>query len=206
MNNLIVKVKTKYIGNISDIMRISSIENGSSVDSVDLVNIIGTVVSKPLTISRDANHLGFSDDLIKSGDTILFSYNIIHDFVLNGPDESPVYKNRFFYEGEEYFLADINKVFGIIREDNIIMLNGFVMTGPVQESVIIIPKEMKKIKAASETYAMHYNYSKIGENQIDVQSDDTIYFSTFSAQKYQINGKKFCILPQNKIFGKKLRD
>jgi co-chaperonin GroES (HSP10) len=204
MNNLIVKVKTKYIGNISKLLQLSAIQNGSSVDSVDLVNIMGEVVSLPKVVTEDVGHKDFSIDEIQVGDTAIFSYNIIHDFVIEGPDKEPVYKNRLFYEGEEYFLADINKVFGYIRDNEIKMINGYVMTGPYQESTIIIPNELKKIKKAAETYLMHYDFPNKGDKKLDISMDDTIYFSPFSAQKYQINDKKFCILRQNKIFGKSI--
>ncbi len=205
-NNIIVKVKTKYIGNISDIMRVSAIEHGSSVDSVDLVNIMGEVVGLPRTIQVDKiNYKGFSSENIQVGDTAIFSYNIIHDFKIDENGEQ-VYKNRFSYQGQEYFVADITKIFAVIRNEEIIMLNGFTMLGEFKESSLIIPQALKRIKKASETVVMHIGFPKTIEKNIDIQSEDTIYFPATSAQKYQINGKKFTILQQNKIFGKKIAE
>lgn len=205
-NSLIVKVKTKYIGNISDIMRVSAIENGSSVDSVDLVNIIGEVVGLPRVIqSEKVGYAGFSSENIQVGDTVIFSYNIIHDFKIE-EDGEQVYRNRFFYRTEEYFLADITKIFGVIKNEEIIMLNGFTMLGEFSESTLIIPQSLKKIKKASETKVMHIGFPKTTETNIDIKTNDTIYFPGHASQKYQINGKKFTILQQNKIFGKEIED
>lgn len=205
-NNLIVKVKTKYISNISDIMKVSAIEHGSSVDSVDLVNIIGEVVGLPRTIQKEKiNYKGFSLEDIQVGDTAIFSYNIIHDFKTQ-EDGEQVYRNRFVYRSEEYFVADITKIFGIIREDDILMVNGYVMLGEFKESSIIVPQSLKRLKKASETFVMHIGFPKTTEKPLDIKSEDQVYFQGNSAQKYQINGKKFSILQQNKIFGKKIAE
>ncbi len=204
-NNIIVKVKTKYIGNISNIMKLSSIQDGASIDSVDLVNIMGEVVGLPRKIQTEkVGYKGFSSENIQVGDTAIFSYNIIHDFKMLEPDAEPVYRNRFFYKGEEYFVADITKVFGVIRGEDIIMINGFVMIGEFSESSLIIPQSLKRIKKASETQVMHIGFPKTTHKSIDVKMEDTVLFPGNSAQKYQVNGKKFSILQQNKIFGKSI--
>lgn len=207
MNNLVVKVKTKYIGNISKLLQLSAIQNGSSVDSVDLVNIVGEIVSLPKTITDwKIGYKGFSTKDMMVGDTAIFSYSIIHDFVIPEENADPVYRNRFFYKGEEYFLADITKIFGVIRNGEIIMVNGYVMAGTFTESQLIIPAKLKKIKKAAETGVMHIGFPKTTEKSIDIKDNDTIYFNGMTAQKYQINEKPFTILSQNKIFGKEVLD
>ena len=206
-NNIIVKVKTKYIGNISNILKISAIEHGSSVDSVDLVNIVGEVVGLPRKIQTEkVGYKGFSADEIKIGDTAIFSYNIIHDFKITAPEEDPVYRNRFFYKGQEYFVADITKVFGVARGEDVVMINGYTMLGEFTESQLIIPAQLKKLKKASETLVQHIGLPKTHEKGIDVKQGDTVFLNSMTAQKYQIAGKKFTILQQNKILGKKVED
>jgi co-chaperonin GroES (HSP10) len=203
-NNVIVKVKNKYIGNISKILQLSAIQNGSSVDSTELVNIMGEVVGLPLTISDKIGHAGYSSENIQIGDIAIFSFNVIHDFTIPAPDADPVYRNRFIYQGEEYFLADITKIFGVIKDGGIVMLNGFVMAGEFTTSQIIIPNSLKKIRKAADSEVMHYNYAKTNENAIDIKNGDKVYFNSLTAQKYQINNKPFSILQQNKIFGKEV--
>jgi co-chaperonin GroES (HSP10) len=202
MNNVIVKVKTKYIGNISKIMQLSAIQNGSSVDSTDLVNIVGEVVGLPLTISDNIGHRGYSVENIEVGDTVIFSFNVIHDFTIPYPDADPLYRNRFIYDAEEYFLADITRIFAVIKNGEVTMINGYVMAGEFVASQIIIPESMKKIRKASSSPVMHYNFSKTTDTPIDIKQGDEVYFNSLTAQKYQINNKPFCILQQSKIFGK----
>jgi len=205
-NNVMVKVKTKYIGNISKILQLSSIQNGASVDSVDLVNIMGDVVSLPKTISNKIGYEGFSTKDIQVGDTAIFSYSIIHDFVIPAEDADPVYRNRMMHKGEEYFLADITKIFAVIRDGEIIMINGYVMASTFTESTLVLPSTLKKLKKAAQTEVMHIENSKTTEAAIDVDQGDIIYFNSMTAQKYQINNKPFSIISQNKIFGKFISD
>ena len=206
VNNVIVKVKTKYIGNISKILQLSAIQNGSSVDSVDLVNIMGEIVSLPRTVSDKIGYVGFSTKDMQVGDTAIFSYSVIHDFVIPEEDADPIYRNRFMYKGEEYFLADITKIFGVIRDEEIIMVNGYVMASEFSESNFVLPASLKKIKKAAETNVMHIGYPKTEETSIDIDNGDKIYFNSITAQKYQINQKPFSIIQQNKIFGKEVLD
>jgi co-chaperonin GroES (HSP10) len=206
VNNVIVKVKTKYIGNISKILQLSAIQNGSSVDSVDLVNIMGEIVSLPRTVSDYIGYKGFSTKDMQVGDTAIFSYSVIHDFVIPEEDADPIYRNRFMYKGEEYFLADVTKVFGVIRDGEIIMVNGYVMASEFSESSFVLPASLKKIKKAAETNVMHIGYPKTEDSNIDIDNGDKIYFNSITAQKYQINQKPFSIIQQNKIFGKEVLD
>ena len=206
VNNVIVKVKTKYIGNISKILQLSAIQNGSSVDSVDLVNIMGEIVSLPRTVSDKIGYVGFSTKDLQVGDTAIFSYSVIHDFVIPEEDADPIYRNRFMYKGEEYFLADVTKIFGVIRDEEIIMVNGYVMASEFSESNFVLPASLKKIKKAAETNVMHIGFPKTEETGIDIDNGDKIYFNSITAQKYQINQKPFSIIQQNKIFGKEVLD
>ena len=200
-NNVLVKVKHKYIKNITSLLKRAAIQNGASVDPNECVNILGEVIMLPKKISTDMQHKGYSIDNIKVGDTAIFSYQVIYDLVSTELDE-PVYKNAVFYKGEEYFVADITKIFGVIRNEEIIMINGFVMTSAFQEKTIIIPKKMKKTKGSVSASVLHIGYSKTNENPIDVKQNDVVYFSPFFAQKYQMNDKPFCILKQSRILGK----
>lgn len=204
LNNLLVKVDTKYIGNITDIMRLSAIQDNSSIDPSDLVNIYGEVVSVPLKIQDKREYNGFSTDNIQVGDIAIFSYLVISELVTIQDKDDAEFKNRVWYKGEEYFAVNIKNLFGVIRNGEIIMLNGYVMTTQYEESKIIVPTHLRRIKQAAKCEVMHSGYSKTNETPIGIESGDTVYYNPFIAQKYQIKGKKFCIVTQNKILAKKV--
>src|SRR5574343_816799 len=123
---------------------------------------------------------------------------MIYDMKDTETDE-PKFRNRMWYGDKEYFMADIRKIFGVIRGEEIIMLNGYVMTTQFEESRIILPQHMRKIKHAARAQVMHIGHPKSGVPSIDAEMGDWVYFNPFKAQKYTINEKKFCILNQDQI-------
>lgn len=203
INNIFVKVDTKYIGNMTDIMRLSSIQDNASVDGVDLVNITGEVVSIPKAISNKREYAGFTTDNIQIGDIAIFSYLVISELVAIPDKDDCNFKNRIWFKGVEYFAVDITRIFAVIRNGEIIMQNGYVMTTVPEESKIIVPTHLRRIKKAAKCEVMQTGYPKTNKKPIQIQQGDTVYCNPFMAQKYQIKGKKFCIVTQNHILGKK---
>lgn len=200
-NNVIVKPKTKYIRHISDILKRAAIENNSSVDPVDFVNIYGEIVSIPKAISKDDRHKGFSLKDIRVGDIGIFRYDVIFDLAQTEPDKPIVYKNMISYKGEEYFACDIIKLFGVIRNNKIIMINGYMMITDFITSKIITSAAMKKGKGTSKAQVMHIGNPKETEIPRNIKRDNHVYFNPLLPQKYEINGKKFCIITQTHILG-----
>jgi hypothetical protein len=109
INNLVVTVETKYVKNFTSILRMAAIQNGSSVDPSDYVNIMGKVVSVPKAISDRREYAGFSAHDILPGDTAIFSHEVIYSFSQVEPDAEPIYKNSVWYNGTEYFVAVTKK-------------------------------------------------------------------------------------------------
>lgn len=200
-NNVIVKVKSKYTDSVSKIRQLSSIQNLSSVDPSDLVNIRGEVVSIPKSIMSEIDYEGYSLNNIKVGDTAIFSYRVIFNLGATHTD-IPVFKNRIWYKGEEFFLCDIRNLFAVGRGEEIIMLNGYVMTTEFEESKIVLPQYMRRIKGCVKAQVIHIGESKTNTNSLKIYQNDTVCFNPFIAQKYQIKDKKFCIISQNHILGK----
>lgn len=79
-NNVVVRVKTKYIKNITNILKMSAIQQHSTIDPADYVNIVGEVVALPLEIEDKREYKGFGVDDIKIGDTAIFSHSVIYEF------------------------------------------------------------------------------------------------------------------------------
>lgn len=201
-NNLIVKPKTKYIKHISDILKRASIENNSSVDPVELVNITGEIMSLPKAIKDDEYHKGYSLDGIKVGDIAIFRYDVIFDLVQVEPETPPIYRNMIAYRGEEYFACDIVKLFGVIRGEEIIMVNGYTMVSDFVVSNIVLPAALKQTKGSTKSQLLHIGNPVSHGTSINAKQGEYVYFSPLKAQKYEIAGKKFCILQQNHILGK----
>jgi co-chaperonin GroES (HSP10) len=196
-NNVIVKVDNKYIGNISNIMKLSAIQNNTSIDPSDYVNIMGEVVAAPLSICKRVDYKGYSNDNIQVGDIAIFSYSVISNMTIT-EDDKLNFKNRVWYNGDEMFLCDIMNIYAVIRNEEMIMLNGHIMAETHEDSRIILPSSMKKTKGTVSSTVIY-----TGKNKIDIKNGDVIYYNPFMAQKYQIKGKPFVILRQQHVLAKR---
>jgi len=201
LDDVIVKVKTKYISNITTLLKRSAIQNNASVDPLDFVNITGEIVSIPKAITKRFDYEGYSLEHIKVGDIAIFSYHVIGEQWIT-EDQKIEFKNRIWYDGQEYFRCNIMDLFGVIRDGKVIMLNGYVMATPFPESKIIVAASMKKTKGVVKSEVMNIGYPKSNKKCIDAMQGDTILFNPMVAQKYQINDKPFIILSQHHIMAK----
>ena len=205
-NKIIVHPKTRYIKHISDLMKRSSIQNGASVDPTDVVNIVGEIISLPLTVSETPDYTGYSTEDLKVGDIAIFSYKVIYDLIIKQEDGEPVYRNLMQYQGKEYFLCDIRNLFGVIRDGEIIMVNGYVMLSEYEKNKIIVAPGIKSAKKAKSSNIMHIGQNRKHLVPIQANDGDLVYYNPDKAQHYEINEKKFIILQQDKIFGKEIKD
>lgn len=202
-DKIILQLDTKYIKNFSSIMKMAAIENNASVHLEDLVNIQGTVVSLPRTISGDRTHKGYSTKDIQVGDTAIFSFSIVYDFYQNTHNGEPLYKNLISIQGKEFWMADITKIYAVIRNGEIIMINGYVMATPFVEDKIFLTAASKKTKGVKTSEVMHVGNPKETLPSLTIKQGDTIYFNPATVQKYQINNKPFIILQQHQVLGKR---
>jgi len=192
-DKVVVKIPHKYIKQVSDIQRLSSLQNGSSIDPADYVEIRGEVVMLPKKISEDKKHLSMSN--IQVGDIAIFSYQVIYDILYKAETDKFEYRNMVTYNGEEYFLADISKIFAVVRDNEIIMINGWVMLEEYPKSIIVLQNQNKKVKGTVQSKVMYVEKNK------SLKSGDTVLYSPFKPQHYQINGKPFIILKKSHILG-----
>lgn len=203
-NKVIVHPKTRYIRHISDLMKRSSIQNGASVDPADVVNIVGEIVSIPKQITNDKQYEGYSIQDLQVGDMAIFSFKVIYDLIIKQENGEPVYRNLIKYDGKEYFSCDIRNLFGVIRDGEIIMVNGFVMLEEFEQDKIILAQTIKKTKRAKYSHIMHIGNNRQHLPNIQASNGDLVYFNSDKVQHYEINGKKFIILQQDKILGKEI--
>jgi co-chaperonin GroES (HSP10) len=203
-NKLIVYPKVKYVKNITDLMRRSAIQNGASVDPTDVVNIVGEVVSIPKTISKTKDYEGYTTSNIKIGDVAIFSYKVIYDLIIKQENGNPVYRNMLSYQGKELFSCDIRNLFGVIRDGEIIMLNGYVMLADFELPKIIVSASLRKQKNTTKSEILYIGDSKTHLEPINMKQGDIAVFDGGKAAHYQINDKKFVILQQDRVLGKEI--
>jgi co-chaperonin GroES (HSP10) len=93
----------------------------------------------------------------------------------------------------------------VIRAGEIIMVNGYCMIENMSNpSALILPQHLKNvIQAASATL------TQIGGNRTNMEDikafpGDVVYYNPSVVQTYEINGKKFGILSQRHILGRKI--
>lgn len=200
-NCVILKLETKYIKNFSDIAKRAAIADGASVHLEDLCQIVGEVISIPKSISNDKWHEGFTTKDIQVGDTAIFSFNIVYDWYQNTHMGDPLYKNLISIQGKEFWMADITKIYAVIRNGEIIMVNGYVMARPFEKDLIFTTAKSKKLKGVKSSQIMHIGNPREGKTPIQAKMGDNIYYSPNLPIPYQINDKPFIILQQHQVLG-----
>lgn len=201
-DKILVTVKSKYTKDFGSLTKRFAIDQGTSVHLEDLVSIVGTVASLPKTLSKINIDNGYSMDEIKVGDMLIFSFSVIYDFYQKEVDGDLLYRNRIFYSGRDYWMADITKIFAIIRGDKIIMINGFVMASTFEEDKIFTQPSHKTVRKCKSSKVLYIGNPKTNAKKIGVKPGDVIYYNPAKVQKYQINNKPFIILTQQQVLGK----
>lgn len=204
-NKVIVKFETKWISNMTSIARLSSIQNGSSIEPADYCNIICEVVSVPKSVSDARDYKGFSTSDIRIGDTAIVSHSVIYSFSQLEPEADPIYRNMVWYKGEEFFAADVRHIYATIRNDNIRMQNGYLMIGEMQKPpLIILSNVTKRSISAAQATLTHIGRPLTTERNIDVVPGDTIFYNPNKVVIYQVKGKPFGILRQKDVLGREI--
>jgi co-chaperonin GroES (HSP10) len=204
LNNVVVQVEHKYHKNFANMQKRAALNPGSQLNPADYVNTMGKVISIPKAISTRRDYEGFVTDDIYPDDTAIFRYDVIYSFIKDEEKEEPLYANMVWMKGQEYFMADIQKIFGVIRAGEIIMINGYCMLENMSNPTnLILPQHLKNVIQAATATLTHIGKNRSHLKPIEAQIGDTVYYHPGFLQTYEINGKKFGILPQSRILGHK---
>lgn len=202
LNNVYVRIKSRYIRNFTKILRMAAIQNNTSIEAADFVNIVGEVVSVPMEISTwKREYRGYSAKDIRVGDTAIFSNLVVYNFVQKDPEAEPIFKNSFWYNGEELWRVDVQNLYAVVRDGEIRMQNGYVMVGEMEKPSPIILSQHTKKKAITAAKAI---VTDIEMNPV-IKRGDTIYYSPNHIRLHQINEKPFGILRMNQVLGSERR-
>jgi co-chaperonin GroES (HSP10) len=178
---------------------------GSQINGAEFVNIYGKVISVPMSISNRRDYEGFVTNEIYPDDIAIFRYDVIYEFASVEGSADAVFKNLIWFKGKEYFMADIQKVFGVIRAGEIIMVNGYCMIEHMSNpSALILPQHLKNVIQAATATLTQIGRNRTHMKGIKAQVGDVVYYNPNVVQTYEINGKKFGILSQRHILGRKI--
>lgn len=203
-DKILVTVKSKYTKDFGALTKRFAIEQGTSVHLEDLVSITGTVYSLPKEITKEKQQQGYGMEEIRVGDQLIFSFSVIYDFYQKTHEGEIIHRNRLNYKGKDYWLADITKIFAIIRGDEIIMINGFVMASRFAENRLFTQPEYKTTRISKCSELLHIGSPRTTQKKIKAKPGDTVYYNPAKVQKYEINGKPFLILNQHQVLGRKV--
>jgi hypothetical protein len=202
INELIVQIASTRCD------KIGSIHIDTKFDPTEHATIVGRVHSIPRHIVQDRpDYKGFSTQDIQVGDTVIMRYDVTTEYAKQPENDTPRYKYHFMYRGEHYWRADIQACFAVIRDLEIIMLNGYVMLEPPPPpSKLIIPGHLKKLRKTVGALVQHIGNPRTHLEHIGAVAGDTVYFDPRVMQVYQINGKPFCIIKQTHVCGVEIKD
>ena len=106
------------------------------------------------------------------------------------------------YKDKEYWSVDIQKVFAVIRNREIIMVNGYCMLENIKlSSKIILPPYLKKNVNASSATLTQIGNNLSHLNKININPGAEVFYNPMIAQEYKIKDKKFAIIRQKDILG-----
>ena len=209
LNSVIVQIKTKYIRNMTSILRLAAIQQQSSIDPSDYCNIYGTIVATPLEIAGWRDYKGYTADDLKVGDVAIFSSSVIAEMAQTDPEADPIFKNSFWWDGQEYWVCDITRIYAVVRAGEIRMQNGYVMVEHIEKQPnIFLPAHIKKSVRTTQAILTQIGHPKEGEINIDCKQGDTVFFNPNIITTYQIDDpttkepKEFGILQQKHVLGK----
>lgn len=205
LDKVVIQVETKYHKNFSNMIKRANMNPGSQINPADFVQVVGKVIAIPDMITNRVDYKGFTTNDIYPGDIAIFRYDVIYDFIENENGDDPIYKNMVWVKGKEYFLADIQKIFGVIRAGEIIMVNGYCMVEKFSETPnIILPQHLKNIIRAASATLTNIGKPLSHLKCIEAKPGDTVYYNPNILQKYEINGKRFGVLTQKQVLGRKV--
>lgn len=199
-NNLLISVRDVFVKQFGAVAKTSAMYGQTSdINPADMVNIVGEIVSLPSVVTNDKRgYEGFSTKDMKVGDSVIFRYDVIHSYT----SDNTRFKNMFWYNGKEYWVADIQKIFAVIRKGEIIMVNGYCMLESYNNPMnIIIPHTMKNIDGIGSALLTHIGNNLTHLKNAKANPGDTVFFDPRKIQKYEIGKKKFAILTQKQLMG-----
>lgn len=203
-NNLVISIETTHIASVANAIKMANINKTSQINPADYVQVIGKIISLPKKITTwKRDYVGFSTKDMKVGDTVIIRYDVVWQFEEVG-DGTARFRNNIYYNNVDYWLCDIQKVFAVIRNGKIRMVNGYCMIEEMSKpSLIVMPTQTTKRQVNSSTATLtHISNNLTHLKRVDAEVGDIVYFNPTKVQEYKIKGKAFGILRQEDLLGR----
>lgn len=179
-------------------------------DPTEHVTILGQVHSLPRYIVQDRpDFVGYSTQDMQEGDQVVMRYDVCSEYALikgQPENDTPRYRHHFLYRGQSYWRASILACFAVIRDYEIIMLNGYMMIElPPPPPKIFLPNHLRSLRKTVGALVMHIGNPLTNKEHIGAVPGDTVYFNPRIMQVYQIGGKPFGIIKQSHVCGVEIK-
>jgi co-chaperonin GroES (HSP10) len=197
---VLLTVKSKFTQDFDKMIGMANLNPASRVNPADYVNIVGEIVAVPRSIAQRKDLKGYSTQDLQVGDTALFSYQVIYN-IQELPDGKFLFRNQLNYKNLEVFRAGISQIFAVIRDGQIIMVNGYVMLDNISEPSRLVLATSKRMTPN----AVSANVTAIGNplttsRPIEVEMGQTVYLDHKKIQHYTYKDMKFGIVQQRHIY------
>lgn len=140
----------------------------------------------------------FSNISVSEGDELFFSYQVVIDWQQRDND-TPIHRNMIYYEQEKYWMVDERLCYFKVKDDQITMLNGYMLLNTIEEEVkssLIIPEYLKKKLAIGSSIVV-----ESGDNEL-CKKGDVIFFDKRFVEYYQFFGMEYSILKKSRVLAK----
>lgn len=169
--------------------------------------VTGKIVSVPGKISSDRLDLKGRTIEGEAGEEVIISYMVVFDGD-HRENDTFLHNNLFYYNGEYYWKCDAFAVLGFIRDGKLIPAQGYVFVEALEEQkeerigLIWMPESYVKEQPKGRGRVIGVGKNKTHEPRLSIEEGDIVRYPDRFAQKYEVSGRKFQILDQNKILAK----
>ena len=165
------------------------------------VALTGKVHSVPISMRDVPGAAGLNFGSIEVGDTVMLRYDVL-SATRDQPDRDSVrYRNEIWVDGKQFWFADVEQVFAVLRGDDWETINDYVILEKLIVDRGLYYDKTKIIRPESYQKAEQKNLGcVIASARIPVGT--AVWFDQRLAQKYSLNGKPVFIIKDRYIPGR----
>ena len=197
MNNLFVTIEKKFMDTVTFDSGVTLYKD-TGFHPEEAAMLKAKVVSVPRAVQQREDYAGFRE-LPWIGATILMRYDVVFRYKDQPDRDTPIYKNMFVYEGQEYWKVDIQQVLGIFEagDGDLYGWNDYVICEPLEQNIsygnLIVPAHYAKV-ADNSRYRLLTRQLKHG-----LDAGTIIEVRSGIAQNYSIDTFNFSVINYQRI-------